>query len=538
MFKTWMLDALTRAFPLVPAGGVPDVPPSSPRLDLARGETSAAQMCLWFDEREPASATVRVQPHDHLSVAVRRVGGVPVSRHNTRTSLEELDGVGLIPGYVPDVLLSDAPVLLSPRVVHAWWLTVHVPVDAPPGRHVLVVEMVVNEKVVATKKLLVQVARLVAQQRVDFPVTHWFYADALMDWYDLEAWSPAFWKMFDVYVRNYVAHGNDTLYVPVFTPPLDGVKRPTQLLKVTSRHKGRYDFDWSMVDQWVKRARQAGVKRFEWTHLFSQWGVEHALRIYQGRGGQGKGDEKLLWPAQTPATGKVYRGFLAQFLPAFEKYLRSRKLMADSFFHLSDEPQEKHLPAYKAARALLAELAPWMKVHDALSHVEFAPLVDVPVAMVDRALEFIAAGKDCWGYYCCAPRGPHINRLLDTPLAKVQIQGWLFHRLGIKGFLHWGYNYWYVSQTRTLLDPFTETDGRRWPNWATGDPFVVYPGLDGPLDSIRWEVFAQSLQDMALLQTLGMSRDDLRLQPLVSFADYPRQATWTTTLRRQLLRGK
>ena len=37
-----------------------------------------------------------------------------------------------------------------------------------------------------------------------------------------------------------------------------------------------------------------------------------------------------------------------------------------------------------------------------------------------------------------------------------------------------------------------------------GDPFVVYPGPDGPVDSLRWEVFAASLQDYALLQEAGV----------------------------------
>ena len=72
--------------------------------------------------------------------------------------------------------------------------------------------------------------------------------------------------------------------------------------------------------------------------------------------------------------------------------------------------------------------------------------------------------------------------------------GWLFYRFQQQGFLHWGYNYLYRRQTQQLIDPFLTNDGDGWPGWMHGDPFVVYPGKDGPLDSIRWEVFAESLE--------------------------------------------
>jgi hypothetical protein len=31
--------------------------------------------------------------------------------------------------------------------------------------------------------------------------------------------------------------------------------------------------------------------------------------------------------------------------------------------------------------------------------------------------------------------------------------------------------------------------------WHSGDMFLVYPGTDGPLDSMRWELLRQGIQD-------------------------------------------
>jgi hypothetical protein len=78
-------------------------------------------------------------------------------------------------------------------------------------------------------------------------------------------------------------------------------------------------------------------------------------------------------------------------------------------------------------------------------------------------------------------------------------------------------------------------DGLRWERgWAYGDPFVVYPGADGPVDSIRWEVFGESLQDYALLQTLGVARDDPLLAPIVSFTEFPKDEAWRRSMRAAL----
>jgi hypothetical protein len=114
--------------------------------------------------------------------------------------------------------------------------------------------------------------------------------------------------------------------------------------------------------------------------------------------------------------------------------------------------------------------------------------------------------------------------------------GWLFHRFEMRGFLHWGYNYWQKSQTSQLIDPFTESSGLAWPGWSYGDTFLVYPGAEGPLDSVRWEVWAESLQDMALLQTAGIGPDDKRLRALQSFESFPKSVAWLRGMRRRILR--
>jgi hypothetical protein len=65
---------------------------------------------------------------------------------------------------------------------------------------------------------------------------------------------------------------------------------------------------------------------------------------------------------------------------------------------------------------------------------------------------------------------------------------------------------------------------------------MVYPGENGPIDSIRWEVFAESLQDYALLQSAGLDPDDPLLADIRGYADFPRHEAWHTTALAHVLR--
>jgi len=529
--KTWLATSLVRQFPLGKPGGRKTL-----IVRVARGSRVSFQAGIRVTGDWPVTVAASASAPAGLSVRVRRVGRVPMPHHNTRTPKGELDGIGLIPGYVPDPLFDENTATAVPGEITAFWFTVKVARDARPGEKKVRVRLTVDGTKLPEMTATVFVSKVVVPKRKDFHVTHWFYADALCDWYKLEPFEESFWPVCRKYMRDVAEHGQDTLYVPVFTPPLDGVKRPTQLLGVKRLAGGRYRFDWRKVHRWIAEARRAGLTHFEWTHLFTQWGVEHAIRVYED-----PSTERLLWPPATGATSRTYRNFLSQFLPALERFLTRERLVNRSFFHVSDEPHgDAHRENYRKARAMLHELAPWMKVMDALSEIAFARegLVDMPIPSIRVTKRFWKEKIPSWTYFCCGPRGKYLNRLFDTPLAKIRMSGWLFYRFRVLGFLHWGYNYWYKSQTREMIDPFTVSDGLKWPGWSHGDTFLVYPGPAGPIDSIRWEVFAESLQDYAILEGLGVDPDGKMLSSLQDFDRFPKDEAWHTRAMKKLLEGR
>ena len=531
-FYSWLASSLVRHYPLTPAQ-----PARAMCLDAALNEQMSFQVAMRLEDEEGQRVRVEVAGPEGWALRVRRVGYVPVRHANTLVELDGLDfeGLGRVPGFVPDPLFDEDALYLPQGETHAFWVTVRPGPGATPGPYTIQVALSSDRGDRAGHVVQVRLHDVVLAQRQGFNITHWFYVDALIDWYKTELFDERFWGILPRYIRDVVEHGQDTLYVPVFTPPLDGVKRPSQLLWVERTGADRYRFDWRDVGRYVRLARECGITHFEWCHFFTQWGARYALRIYEG---QGK-EEKLLWEPTTEGTSNTYRAFLAQYIPELQRFLAEEGIADCSLFHVSDEPHgEEHLQRYRQARGMLRELAPWMRVMDALTEIEFARqgLTDMPIPSIQTALDFVREGIPSWCYYCCGPRGAYLNRLLDTPLAKIAMHGLLYYRWPFRGFLHWGYNYWYQSQTRNLIDPYTVQDGLRWERgWAYGDPFVVYPGPEGPVDSMRWEVFGECLQDYAPLQTLGVARDDPLLAPIASFQDFPKTEEWRREVRAALL---
>lgn len=534
-----------RQFPVDP---LPAKPLTS--IDAALNERVSFQL-VYRSEESSSYDVFRVRTEaeapEGWTVRIRRVGYVPVWHQNIpfEHNPEDNDGWGKVPGLVPDPLFDEQESVLRPCEKNAFWFTVTPPENAKPGKYPISVKLVrlnragteqVGKPIV--KKVSVVLHDVVIQPRRNFNVIHWFYCDCLMAWYKTDMFDERFWEIVKKYFRNVVEHGQDTVYVPAFTPSLDKDKIPSQLVKVKRTGKKGYTFDWSDVKRYIDTAKECGLTHFEWCHLASQGGAKNAIRVYEG---QGKG-EKLLWPDGTSATADVYRDFLRAYLPELKKFLDREKIFDVSFFHISDEPHGDEARAnYKAVRAIITDAAPWFQSIDALSEIEFAreKLVEKPIPILMKALDFIKEGIPTWCYYCGGPRAKYLNHLLDTALPKVAMHGFILYRWPFEGFAHWGYNYWNIFGTRILTDPFKSTNGEdgggKVPDAAHGDMFLVYPGKDGPIDSIRWEIFAEAMQDYALLQTLGIDRESKLLSAIKSFEDFPKDADWRRRARHALL---
>jgi hypothetical protein len=527
----WLETSLKRIFPQSPAG-------TTTELDLlaARGSRISFQVGFHSNSKDQTHITCSIDHAEELQPQIRYVGLVPLHHFTTDVRPAEMDGIGYLPGLIPEPLYPMTKVEANPFASRSFWITLQVPANITPGKHRYEVTMKWTKgKENIEQKLFVTInaSQLVLQPRKNFHVTHWWRGEATSIYYKTAMFDDVWWKHTEAQMKDLIEHGTDVAFIQNFFEFKTLFKQPCQMLIVHESSPGKYQFDWSVIKRFVGMCKKMGYKKFEWAHLWMYWGVKTAMRVYTVRNGK----YELLWDAELPAFSPTYVNFLQQFLPAFHNFLEDENILADSYFHLSDEPWPEHIPAYKKARQLLHELAPWMKVMDALSDIRYGKehLADIPVPIISSAQEYLKEKIPHWVYFCTGPRDKWLNRFFDTPLPKIRMSGWLFYHLRAEGFLHWGYNYWHKLDSEEASDPYTDGSAHAYPGIPNGDPFVVYPGPDGPYDSIRWEVFAESLQDYAILQSAGISPDDPLLSPLRSYEDFPKTEAWIQQAMQQVL---
>ena len=527
----WLESSLKRVFPRSSAGS------TNLSLLVARKSRAAFQVCVRNQRLQALNVQCHVASGKDIKASVRVVGLVPMPHLTVGTAADEREGADSLPGLVPDPLYPTDTLSLGPDESRSFWVTLEVPAEAAPGPAELRVELTgFGGKTKVQLPVKVEVSPLVVQARKDFPVTHWWRGEATWDYYKTGMFDEEWWRITRAQMEDMLAHGSDVVYVPAFFNRRETFKRPCQLLIVSETQPGKYQFNWSRVKRFTDMCREIGFREFEWPHLWIYWGVKNPMRIYTEK----NGEQVMLWPPDISGFSDTYLNFLKQYLPELQAFLTREELMEGSYFHLSDEPGGSAIPDYKHARQILRELAPWMKVMDALSDIRYGRegLTDMPIPVVSSAKAYVDEKIPHWVYFCCSPKGPWLNRFMDTPLPKIRMAGWLFYRFHAKGLLHWGFNYWHKLEREEISDPFNDGSNADWPAIPFGDGLMIYPGKDGqPLDSIRWEVFAESLQDYAILQTAGIKPEAAMLLALKGYDDFPKNEQWIRQTLEQILKN-
>ncbi len=381
-------------------------------------------------------------------------------------------------------------------------------------------------------------AQLPAQTLIN---TNWFHTDCIATHYNVEVFSDKYWEYVKNFLKVAVDHGMNMVLTPLFTPPLDtkvGGERPTVQLvgvKVTS---GEYKFDFTNLDKWIAICDEVGIKYLELSHFFTQWGAKKCPKIIA----EVDGVQKRIFGWDTKASGKAYRSFLTAFAEVFKPYLKEKGLEDKVYFHVSDEPFAAIARHYRKASNIVNELFGEYKIMDALSNYKFYKkgLVKLPVPANDHIELFIGNVSDLWTYYCCVQVKGVSNKFFSMPSQRNRVLGYQMYKFNVKGFLHWGYNFWYKQFSTGPVDPFTETDAGG--SFPSGDSFVVYPGDNGtPLISLRLKVFYDAFQDMRALQLLeSLIGKEKTMQILedgiepITFAQYPHCDDWQLATREKI----
>lgn len=416
----------------------------------------------------------------------------------------------------------------------------------PAGEHTIDFQIQVSENAPMHCSIDITVidAELPKQELI---YTNWFHSDCLMEYYKIPVFSEKYWRVTESFLKRANEYGMNCVLTPLFTPPLDtqvGKERPTvQLVDVKATGKNQYTFGFEKLDRWLSMCDRCGIEYYEMSHLFTQWGAKHAPKIIADV----NGETKQIFGWKTRAAGKEYSAFLHQFSAALIEYIDRKGIREKCLFHVSDEPSGLMIFSYKKASRIVHECFKGFKIIDALSdyRVFKMGLIELPVPANDHIKPFIGKVKELWTYYCCVQADHYVsNRFFSMPSARTRVLGLQLYKFDVRGFLHWGYNFYFSQYSKGLIDPYKVTDAGG--SFSSGDSFVVYPGENGePLDSLRLHVFYNGLEDMLALKLLeskigkekALAVLEESLESPLTFRDYPHSAEWLLKTRERINRA-
>lgn len=516
-----------------------EVNDSISEVELFRNETASFQVSWRNADGEPRDYIEweLISPiADHIRV--RRVRNVPVGLAVMHDADD--DYLRREPGLYPDLLTENALGRLYsyPAQRCCLWLDVE-PAGMAAGEYPVTIRMGVPEGEKFERTLTVRVLPGELPKQT-LQHTRWFYCDCICEAYGVEMGSERFWRLAEQFMAVAVKRGINAILTPIHTPPLDtavGTERMTTQLVGVEKTDDGYKFDFSDLDRWVEMGLRVGVEYFEMAHLFTQWGAKAAPKIVA----KVNGEVKRILGWDTAADSPEYVEFLNQYLPALCAHLRELGIAEKCFFHISDEPRPEMLEDYYAAKKIVEPHLKGFPIRDALSSYEFYSqgVVKTPIVATNHIQPFINANvPGLWCYYCIGQYKKVSNSFMAMPGARTRILGLQMYWYGIEGFLQWGFNFYHNQYSYDVIDPYLVTDGDGFA--PAGDTFLVYPGPDGPEESLRMMQMNEAFQDMRALQWLEQlsGREAVEkavaLEGELTFEEYPRSAEWLPGMRKRV----
>lgn len=220
---------------------------------------------------------------------------------------------------------------------------------------------------------------------------------------------------------------------------------------------------------------------------------------------------------------------------AVQEHLREKGWLDKGFVYWTDEPTEKEYPDVLAGFLKLKEVAPDLRrmlTEQPEPGLLGGPNIWCPLTCMFKPEDIEARrklGETIWWYVCTVPKAPYATEFTDHAATDLRVWLWQAWKYKVTGILIWQSNLWTTSNAYPdrMQDPYQ--DPMSWEHaahlkrgqkraWGNGDGRFLYPPegangyqqetiLDGPVDSIRWEMLRDGLEDY---EYFAMLRESLK----------------------------
>lgn len=401
-----------------------------------------------------------------------------------------------------DPLLEADAVDVPANVAQAVWLTIKVPAETAPGRYTGRLRLSASgQQEVFDLQLAVLPGVLPNPSDWNFYLNIWQDPSGVARAHQVEVWSEEHWTLLEDYAENFVAHGMDVITASIVYDPWDSQTGYPYDTMVEWNYPGEYrlggadqfTWDFSIFDRYVELMMAAAMD--EKIDCFSMvkgpWITTKAdIRYFDTQSGRYRTVISTL--GDNP-----WREIWSAFLPVFKAHLVVKGWFDRTYLAFDEKPKDGMRIIYD----FLIDEAPDFKVSiaggypgderkwsdEVILHIDdlldekvlasYTPLIE-KMRAEDRYISF---------YTACEPYYPNV--FLFSQLREARLLPWLAWKHNLSGYLRW-------AVSAFPEDVWTQPNYK----WHSGDMYFVYPGKDGPLDGMRWELFRQGIQDYEVLR--------------------------------------
>ncbi len=427
-----------------------------------------------------------------------------INKENCKTRFCGLVPVDENGQLTPDPLFEEKCWEVPANQSQGLWLTIKLPKKITTDIYTGALRVYVNEKLAARFKINIDVIDIIMPDPVDykFYLNIWQDPEPISRFYNTEPFSEKYWKITEKYVESLVSHGQKSILCTIMYAPWGGVRGFPLPSMVEWKFPGiwksgegdKFTFDYSAFDRYVEICMSKGIK--ESIHCYS---------VVQGPGN----NKKCPIVYRNTVTGEVktqntiigddrYKEAWKFMLRDLVSHLRKKGWLEKTYIGMDEKPHEDMEKIWP----LLKTCAPELKIALAGQGGGFTDNADELAIFIEKLYDLDdpeyhypdiearkASGKITLNYTCCAPWWP--NTFLFSPPSESREIAWISESKGLDGYLRWAYNSWpddVWNQPRYV--------------WPSGDMFFVWPGKDGPIESIRWEMLREGIEDYEAIQTL------------------------------------
>jgi len=312
--------------------------------------------------------------------------------------------------------------------------------------------------------------------------TNWFSLSNIARMHQKEVWSEAFWDVLKKYADMMYYGRQNTFWVPIqqmfefeANEPILNVKRLEKYVSVF-KNAGLYFLEFSPFSFRTNN---------DWSISTLTSSLKNDLLV-------------------TSKDGKVFHD---KIFSQLKSVIHKNNWQNCCRLHIADEPTDVLVNDYKKFVKHLRKYFPDIPIMEATMTQELKGVINI---WTPQLHEFQAHQKffqklkkkkaSIWIYSCLVPGGKWLNRLIDQERLRQVYIGWSLPYYSLDGFLHWGLNHYNTPNPfiRSVVDhPQAPDTNNQLP---AGDTHVLYPGLDAPWSSTRFEAHRIGLEDAELWQ--------------------------------------